>query len=135
LRLQQSPQPAQTTPSWRQVPAPVVWTSWHTPSVAPCALAHQPPQQSASREQASPGWIQNDAPSTQLPFEQRPEQQAVVAAPSAAADVPATQGFPAVRQAVLSAWQCPPEQLWLQHSVGVVHGWLSATQPVAVEQT
>jgi hypothetical protein len=136
FRLQQSPQPLQTTPSWRQVPAPVVWTSWQTPSVAPWAFAHQPPQQSVSREQASPGWIQKDAPSAHLPFEHRPEQHSVGAAPSAAVPMPLlVQGLPAVRQAAFSGWQCAPLQLPLQHSAEVAQVWLSAVQLAAVAQT
>jgi hypothetical protein len=103
LRLQQSPQPLQSTPSCWQVPAPVVWRSWQTPSVAPWVFAQKPPQQSVSREQASPGWMQKEEPSTHLPFEQRPEQQPPEVEPSG--PLPAVQGFPAERQLVLSAWQ------------------------------
>jgi hypothetical protein len=61
--------------------------------------------------------MQNEAPSTQVPFWHRPEQHAEAAAPSVEPAAPAAlQGLPAVRQVVLSAWQCPPTQLWLQHS-------------------
>jgi len=64
-------------------------------------LAHHPPQQSVSREQASPGWMQNDAPSTHLLFAHSPEQQREPALPSV--DPPlASHGLPAVRHALLS---------------------------------
>ena len=71
--------------------------SWQTPRVAPDALLHQPPQQSVSREQASPGWMQNDEPSTHLPPVHSPEQHCDATLPSP----PVVQGLPAVRQAVL----------------------------------
>jgi hypothetical protein len=45
--------------------------------------------------------MQNDAPSTHLPPEHRPEQQ-LPALPSAALVV---HGFPAVAQVVFSGWQ------------------------------
>jgi hypothetical protein len=77
--------------------------------------------------------MQNDDASTHLPFVHSPEQQVVGAAPSADVEL-AVQGFPAVRQVALSGWQCPPVQLWLQHSDAVVHAWLSATQLVALAQ-
>jgi hypothetical protein len=134
LRLQQLPHPLQSTPSWVQLPAPVVWTSWQTPSVAPCALAHHPPQQSVSREQASPGWMQNDAPSTHLLFAHSPEQQRAPAPPSPGAPL-AVHGLPAVRQAVLSGTHFWPVQFCPQHSADVVQAWLSAVQLAAVEQT
>jgi hypothetical protein len=132
LRLQQLPQPSHRTPSWVQLPAPVVCTSWHTPSVAPVALLHQPPQQSVSREQASPGWMQKDAPSTHLLLVHKPEQQREddppSAPPSAPGAPPALQGLPAVRQAVLSGAHLPALQFWPQHSPEVAQVWLSATQ-------
>ena len=55
LRLQQLPQPLQSTPSCVQLPVPVVAMSWQTPSAAPPVLAQRPPQQSVSRAQTSPG--------------------------------------------------------------------------------
>jgi hypothetical protein len=130
LRLQQLPQPLQSTPSCMQVPAPLVWTSWQTPRVAPVCFEHQPPQQSVSREQASPGWMQNDEPSTQWPLLHRPEQHVFAADPSP----DGAQGFPAVMHAVVRGWHFAPLQLWLQHSEEVVHAWLSATHAVADEQ-
>jgi hypothetical protein len=81
-----------------------------TPSVAPEAFEQKPPQQSRSRAQTSPGWMQNEAPSTHLPPEQRPEQQ-----PPAPPSV-VVQGLPAVRQVVLSGWHLPPVQLPLQQA-------------------
>jgi hypothetical protein len=54
--------------------------------------------------------MQNEAPSTHLPPEQRPEQQ-----PPAPPSV-VEQGFPAVRQVVLSGWHLPPVQVPLQQA-------------------
>jgi len=122
FRLQQLPQPLQSTPSCVQDPAPVVATSWQTPRVAPLAIAQEPPQQSVSRAQTSPGWIQKDEPSAQLPFEQSPEQQ-----PPAPPSV-ALQGLPAVLHVALSAWQVPPLQLPPQHWLELVQLAPSATQ-------
>jgi len=129
LRLQQLPQPLQSTPSCVQLPVPVVAMSWQTPSAAPPVLAQRPPQQSVSRAQTSPGWMQNDAPSTHFPPEQRPEQQ-LAALPSGAL---AVHGFPAVAQVVFSGWQCPPLQLPLQHCAESLQLALSAVQLAAVE--
>jgi len=134
LRLQQLPQPLQSTPSCMQVPAPLVMTSWHTPRVAPDCFEHHPPQQSTSREQASPGWMQNDEPSTQWPALHSPEQQVFAAAASPDVDAVASHGLPAVMQAVVRGWHLEPVQLWLQHSEDVVHAWLSATHAGADEQ-
>jgi hypothetical protein len=134
LRLQQLPHPSHSTPSWVQLPAPVVCTSWQTPSVAPDALLHQPPQQSVSREHASPGWMQNEEPSKHLLFVHNPEQQRDAAPPSPGAPL-ALQGFPAVRHAVLSGAHLPALQFWLQHSPEVAQAWLSATQLAALAQT
>ncbi len=53
--LQQLPQPLHSTPSCMQLPVPVVARSWQVPSVAPPVFAHEPPQQSVSRAQTSPG--------------------------------------------------------------------------------
>ena len=127
--LQQLPQPLQRTPSCVQLPVPVVETSMQTPSAAPEAFEQKPPQQSRSRAQTSPGWMQNDAPSTHLPPEQSPEQQ-----PPAPPSV-AVQGLPAVRQVVLSGWHLLPVQLPLQQADESVQAWLSAVQLVALLQT
>ena len=108
-----------------QEPAPVVATSWHTPSVAPLVFAHEPPQQSVSRAQTSPGWMQNEAPSTQAPPVHRPEQQSPAA----------PQGLPAVLQVAFSAAHVPPLQLPLQHAADDEQLAPSAVQAVAVEQT
>jgi len=97
--LQQFPHPLQRTPSCVHWPVPVVAMSVQTPWVAPDAIEHRPPQQSRSRAQTSPGWMQNDDPSTHLPPEHRPEQQPPARPPS---PVVAVQGLPAVRQVVLS---------------------------------
>jgi hypothetical protein len=106
--LQQLPQPLQSTPSCVQLPVPVVPTSMQTPCAAPEAFEQNPPQQSRSRAQTSPGWMQNDAPSTHLPAVQSPEQH-----PPAPPSV-GLHGLPAVRQVALSGWQVPPVQVPLQ---------------------
>ena len=122
FRLQQLPQPSQSTPSCVQLPVPVVPTSMQTPWVAPEAIEQKPPQQSVLRAQTSPGWMQNEAPSTHLPPVQRPEQQS-----------PAPlQGLPAVAQVVLSGTHVPPVQVPLQQPAEVVQAALSATQLVAL---
>ena len=64
-----------------------------------------------------------------MPFLQRPEQQ-----PPAPPSV-AVQGFPAVRQVVLSAWHFPPVQVPLQQPEEPVQVAPSATQVVALAQT
>ena len=128
--LQQLPQPLQRTPSCVQLPVPVVATSMQTPWVAaPEAFEQKPPQQSRSRAQTSPGWMQNDEPSAHVPFLQRPEQQ-----PPAPPSGPA-QGLPAVRQVVLSAWHFPPVQVPLQQVDELVQVAPSAVQLVALAQT
>jgi len=128
--LQQAPHPLQSTPSCVHWPVPLVPTSMQTPCVAPAALEQKPPQQSRSRAQTSPGWMQNDEPSTHLPPSQSPEQQ-----PPAPPEVVAVQGLPAVRQAVLSGWHLPPVQVPLQHAAEELHAALSAVQLVALAQT
>jgi hypothetical protein len=125
LRLQQLPQPLQSTPSCTQDPAPVVATSWQTPRVAPLAIAHEPPQQSVSRAQTSPGWMQNEAPSAQVPPEQSPEQQSPAA----------LQGLPAVLQVAFSGAQVPPLQLPLQQAADDEQAAPSATHMAAVAHT
>jgi len=127
--LQQLPQPLQRTPSWVHWPVPLVPTSMQTPWVAPVAFEQKPPQQSVSRAQTSPGWMQKEEPSEHVPFLQRPEQQPP--APPSAAE----QGLPAVRQAVLSGWHFEPLQLPLQQLAELVQVALSATQVVALAQT
>jgi hypothetical protein len=130
--LQQLPQPLQRTPSCVQLPTPLVITSMQTPWVAPLAIEQKPPQQSRSRAQTSPGWMQNDAPSAHLPPVQRPEQQPPAAPPSA---VVVVQGLPAVRQAVLSGTHVPPVQVPLQQAAEAVQAALSAVQLAALAQT
>jgi hypothetical protein len=130
FRLQQLPHPLQSTPSCWQVPAPVAMTSWQVPSEAPEAFEQKPPQQSRSRAQTSPGWMQNDAPSTHLPPEQSPEQQ-----PPVASVLVGVQGLPAVLQVVFSGWQTLLLQFPLQHADEEAQAWLSATQLTALEQT
>jgi hypothetical protein len=126
--LQQLPQPLQRTPSWVHWPVPVVETFMQTPCVAPEAFEQRPPQQSRSRTQTSPGWMQNDDPSAHVPFLQSPEQQ-----PPA---LPAVdeQGLPAVRQVVLSGWHLPPAQVPLQQDDEPVQVALSAVQLGALAQ-
>ena len=127
--LQQAPQPLQMVPSWEQLPTPLVEMSPHTPWVAPAAFVQRAPQQSRSRTQTSPSWMQNDELIEQVPFLQSPEQQAP--APVA----PAVQGLPAVRQVVLSGLHLLLTQLPLQHSADVAQVALSAVQLVALLQT
>jgi hypothetical protein len=127
--LQQLPQPLQRTPSCVQLPVPVVATSMQTPCAAPDAFEQKPPQQSRSRAQTSPGWMQKEAPSTHLPPEQSPEQH-----PPAPPSV-AEQGLPAVEQVVLSGWQVPPVQVPLQQVDELPQAWLSAVQLAALLQT
>jgi hypothetical protein len=93
--------------------------------VAPLALAHEPPQQSVSRAQTSPGWMQKEAPSAHVPPEQSPEQQSPAA----------LQGLPAVLQAAFSATHVPPLQLPLQQVADDEQLAPSAVHAAAVEQT
>jgi hypothetical protein len=53
--LQQLPHPLQRTPSCWHWPVPVVAMFWQVPSAAPDAFEQNPPQQSVSRAQTSPG--------------------------------------------------------------------------------
>jgi hypothetical protein len=131
LRLQQLPQPLQRTPSCVHWPVPVVEISVQVPSVAPAAIEQKPPQQSRLREHTSPGWMQNEEPSTHLPLEHRPEQQPPATPPSPAV---AVQGLPAVRQAVLRGLQVPPVQVPLQQADESVQAALSAVQLEALLQ-
>jgi hypothetical protein len=100
-----------------------------TPWAAPEAFEQKPPQQSRSRAQTSPGWMQNEAPSTHLPAVQSPEQH-----PPAPPSV-VEHGLPAVRQVVLSGWQVPPVQVPLQQADEELQVWLSAVQLLALLQT
>ena len=127
--LQQLPQPLQRTPSCVQLPVPLVPTSIQTPWAAPEAFEQKPPQQSRSRAQTSPGWMQNEAPSAHLPPEQSPEQHP----PAPPSDW--EQGLPAVRQVVLRGVQVPPVQVPLQQADEALQAWLSAVQLVALLQT
>jgi hypothetical protein len=125
--LQQAPQSLpHFVPSCEQLPVPVVPGSWHVPSVAPEARLQYPLQQSVSRPQTSPGWMHQEAPSTQTPPLHSPEQQ-LLPPPSA---VP--HGLPAVAQLVLSGWHFEPAQFPLQQDPELEQLWLSATQVVAV---
>jgi hypothetical protein len=100
-----------------------------TPWVAPETIEQKPPQQSRSRAQTSPGWMQNDEPSAHFPPVQSPEQQ-----PPAPPSVD-VHGFPAVRQAVLRGWHFPPVQVPLQQADELVQVALSAVQLLALAQT
>jgi hypothetical protein len=73
--------------------------------------------------------MQKDAPRTHFPPEQSPEQH-----PPAPPSV-AVQGFPAVRQVVLSGWHLPPVQVPLQQVEESLQACLSAVQLVALLQT
>ena len=103
----------------------MVATSWQVPRVAPAVLTHAPPQQSVSRPQTSPGWMQNDAPSAHVPPVHSPEQQSPAA----------LHGLPAVLQAGLSAAQVPPVQVPLQQAAPDEQLAPSAVQAAADEQT
>jgi hypothetical protein len=74
----------------------------HTPSVAPDAMLHRPPQHSVSCAHASPFWVQyDDGP--HVPFElHRPEQHAAAPVP------PAVHVLPLVKHVVLSGVHLPP---------------------------
>ncbi|MES1207490.1 MAG: hypothetical protein ABUS79_16260 [Pseudomonadota bacterium] len=103
----------------------MVATSVQTPSAAPPLLAHEPPQQSLSRAQTSPGWMQNEAPSAQVPPEHSPEQQSAAA----------LHGLPAVLQAELRAAHVPPLQPPLQQVADDEQLAPSGVHALAVEQT
>jgi hypothetical protein len=118
-RLQQLVQPSQMMPSCTQPPAPVVSISVQVPRPAPAGIEQWPVQQSVERTQASPGWMQYEAPSAQIPLRQSFEQQSP----------PVVQGLPAVLQEALSGSHFPPVQAPLQHAPAEAHGWLSATHP------
>ena len=85
--------------------------------MAPAATTQSPVQQVEDWLHASPVWMHQEAPSLQVPPLQKREQHSVLA----------VQGFPAVRQAGLSGWQTPAEQLPLQQPAEALHAWLSAT--------
>jgi hypothetical protein len=124
--LQHEPHPLQSTPSWVQVPVPLVVRFPQTPTVAPAAFEQRPPQQSPSRTQTSPGWMQKEDPSVHVPPEQSPEQQ------PPAGPLAVEQAFPAVRQAVLSGWQVPPLQVPLQQADEAVQvAWSARQAPAA----
>ncbi len=67
---------------------------------------------------ASPVWMQNDAPSRQVPSLHKVEQHCELS----------VHGFPAVRHDRLRGWQTPAVQLPLHQADESVHAWLSATQ-------
>ena len=74
--------------------------------------------------------MQNEEPSAQVPFLQRPEQQ-----PPAPPSVALVHGLPAVRQVVLSGWHLLFVHVPLQQVAELVQAALSAVQLVALEQT
>jgi len=97
-----------------------------TPSVAPVAFVHAPPQHSKSVEQTSPVCVQNEPRLLQMPPLQNPPQQSPFWA----------HGLPAVLHAVLSGAQTPPPVPFGTHcppqqSLDVPHDPLSATHAVA----
>jgi hypothetical protein len=75
------------------------------PRREPVGRLQVPTQQSASVEQASPLWMQNEDP-WHLPPLHRPEQQSPFA----------PQVLPSVAQVVFSALHVPPVHCWLQQS-------------------
>lgn len=92
--------PLHTCPATRQLVAPVADATSHTPSAAPLALLHCPPQHSASVAQASPVCVQKEGVPLQTPLVQTLEQQSAFAA----------QVLPAVRQEEFSGahFEVPP---------------------------
>jgi hypothetical protein len=103
-------------PAVVQPPAPGAATVEQTPTVAPAAFVHEPPQQSRSAPQASPFWTQNEGDDAQTPPLQNCEQHSP----------PAAHGLPAVLHVVLSGVHFPPSHLPPQHSALPPHGALSA---------
>jgi hypothetical protein len=78
----------------------------------------RPVQQSASRAQMSPGWMQNDEASAHVPLAvlHKPEQHCALP----------EHVLPAVLHAVLSGVHIPlPPHVPLQQSAFCVHAWLS----------
>ena len=90
--------------------APLAGASSQTPSVAPSAMVHFPPQHSLAVRQVSPAWRQYDGAGEQSPSRQYFEQQS----PGAA------QGLPEVLQASFSGTHTSFVQTPPQHSAPAV---------------
>jgi hypothetical protein len=118
-RLQQSPQPVQSTPSTLVQYEGPFGGSAQVPTVFPVAIVQSAAQQSLSCAQLSPGWVQKEAVSAQcLVPSHNPEQQSPLAA----------HVLPAVEQLVLSGVHVlPVPQVPLQHSSLLVQALVSET--------
>jgi hypothetical protein len=118
-RLQQLPQPLQTVPSsWPEQFDAAVGGCPQLPSVWPSAISQRDEQHSASREQTSPVWAQNEEARLQRPASHSCEQHWLLSLHS----------LPAVLQLVLSGTQLFWSQLPLQHSPSTAHVAPSETQ-------
>lgn len=120
--LQQVPQLVHKTPSVPPVQLflPPFGGTMHTPTFAPASasIEQMPVQQSLSRAQMSPGCMQNEDASAQVPLalSQRPEQHCELAA----------HELPAVLQEVLSGVHvCAAPHVELQQSALAVHACVS----------
>ena len=94
------------------------------PSALPTAFAQSPEQQVLLSLHTSPDWMQNEAPSLQVPASHRLEQHWELA----------VQGLPAVWHALLSGWQTPALQLPPQQEAESVQAWLSARHALALQR-
>ena len=126
--LQHPPQLVHKTPSGEpvQLLPPRLGGCTHVPTVAPASasIEQMPVQQSLSRAQMSPGWMQNEDARAQVPLvaSQRPEQHCELA----------LHVLPAVLHVVLSGVQVEPApHVPLQQSALAVHAWLSETHWLA----
>jgi hypothetical protein len=149
--LQHSPQLVHKTPSGCPMqllrPRPIGAT--HVPTLAPLASWQMPVQQSLSWAQTSPGWMQLEELSWQVPFVHRPEQHsplpphvlpAVLQFGLSGVHVPPAPHVPPQHcafavQAWLSDVHCvephmPPEQTSVQQSVAAVHAPLLEQWPM-----
>jgi hypothetical protein len=88
----------------------------HTPSVAPSAMVHLPPQHSKSVRHVSPACTQYEGAGEQSPSTQYFEQQSAGA----------SHGYPEVRHAPFSGAQTSFVQTPPQHSSFAVHAAPSA---------
>src|SRR5688572_20734006 len=118
-RLQQSPHSLQTTPSTPEQKVEPSGGRLHVPTSSSSPLLHWPVQQSSLRMQASPGWMQNEAPSVHLLSAPHScEQQSPLS----------VQSLPAVEQSGFSASQVPSTHWPPQHSSLEAHSWPSEMQ-------
>jgi hypothetical protein len=107
--------PAQSCPSASpQFAAPAGGAAEQVPSAAPEAIVHEPAQQSAPVEQASPACPQKDD-AWHVPAAHRFEQHCALA----------VHELPSVKHVALRAAHFPATQLWLQQSEPTVQGPVS----------